>query len=584
MSEIYHSSFPNENDENDDKDSLGKLPTGESSRFSGNCIAISPDSKKIVTFSREKLELKLYNIEESGLIKPDSEFTYNVDYFNHPCWSMAISNCVDENDRLIALSGFDAKELKIRGDDLNSNNKENSDNKDKKHDLDSSNKDNKHNVNSGNKYKKRDLESGNKYNKHKHDGDTVTVNIQDPQTWVISTIEKTEIDTFESVGGVIRFLDSDYSNSNGNNNGGDDSPLKDKTVIIIVNASGIFKETIKKKKGKNGFFSRSSKVKQSEQIELPKSLSNNIKNNDRQQIIEMYSLITGDLEMLFKRHESLVVPNITRSSPIFAISQNEKILAFCRETSRITLYSTENGLEITTKQLKVWDLFTTFENSIRQIDCSETLPLKMNVTHRLMNPPGKMFAVRNNGEIFSLLDPDGDVDSIRKPSNPSDNKMIQFIPPDHTKNARVIYTKYGKECEKNEIIIYNVEPWHSNKEYSRKSVFLDSAKSTQLIISQNTIQVWKDRNRNNNMEKRDKSDRVLEYIWARKKVIGDRVQDLRIGEREFVLEFFSKPSTESKSMTIHWPNNVNVLEAANDFCKKVSCSRANSKKIQGITN
>src|SRR6185369_3797468 len=79
----------------------------------------------------------------------------------------------------------------------------------------------------------------------------------------------------------------------------------------------------------------------------------------------------------------------------------------------------------------------------------------------------------------------------------------------------------------------------------------------------NTIQVWKYCN-NNTIEKQDKHrNRVLEYIWARNKVID--VRELRIGEREFVLKVSvpsSMPSTPPKSMTIHWPNNVNVLEGA----------------------
>ncbi|RHZ79741.1 hypothetical protein Glove_141g44 [Diversispora epigaea] len=307
----------------------------------------------------------------------------------------------------------------------------------------------------------------------------------------------------------------------------------------------------------------------------------------------MYSLITGDLEMLFKRHESSVVPNIIHGSPIFAISQNEKILAFCRGTTSITLYLMENGLEITTKQLEgqrgiykigsinfidhdskllivlekedrqgenfkhqifvVWDLFTTFENSIRQIDYSETLkPLKMDHTHRLMNSHGNVFAVRDRGEIFSILD-HKDVALIR---NPSAKAIIEV---DISTRNNVYHAIYNKDGE---IITNNVEPWYQSKNYFRISVYLDSTKSTQLFISNNTIQVWKYR-KNAKVEKCDKRDRVLEYIWARKKTI--EVKELRIGEREFVIKVLvpsKSPSTLPKPFTIHWPNNVNVLEGA----------------------
>ncbi|RHZ79993.1 hypothetical protein Glove_139g319 [Diversispora epigaea] len=482
-------------------------------------IAISPDSQKIVTFSPVigAFELELYNTDDLSSKRISTPGSVVNDNDKHLCWSIAISNCVGDgkDERFIALSCFDI----MYGDD------------------------------------EKGLESGDNY--------------PDSQTWVFSTTDENEIYT-SSIGGVIRFLDSD------------DRSLKNKTVIIIIDVSGIYKETMNNIKRKR-FFSRSPKI---EQFELPQQLSIRLSRNhcqnslellhtsiiknhfmvhsfkDRQQIIEMYSLITGDLEMLFKRHESSVAPSIIHGSPIFAISQNEKILAFCRGTPSITLYFMENGLEITTKRLEgqreiykiiainfidedskllivldekeyqqveilkrqifiVWDLFTTFENSIRQIDYSETQrPLKMDVSHRLENSHGKIFAVTDNGEIFSVLD-HPDVALIRNPS--------------------------AKEMTETDIT-------------TSGTVYLDSTESTQLIISGNTIQVWK---YHNTIENQDKRDRELEYIWAQKKAIV--VQELKIGEREFVLKISvpsTKCSTPPKSLMIHWPNNVNVLEGA----------------------
>ncbi|RHZ79991.1 hypothetical protein Glove_139g297 [Diversispora epigaea] len=565
MLKKHHSSFHKKNDLPEETFSLTSF-TEKNSLFFGSCIAISPDSQQIVTFSPETRELKLYDVGNLSSSKPIStpESGINGKYL---CWSIAISNRIGDgkNERFIALSCFDVSGL--RNDIMYSDDES-------------------------------DLESGDKYLR--------------PQTWIISTTDRNEIYT-SSIGGVIRFLDSD------------DRSLKNKTVIIIINVSGIYKETMNNIKRKR-FFS-SSKI---EQFELPQQLSirlrlsrdhwqdslellhaSIIKNHfmvhsfkDRQQIVEMYSLITGDLEMLFKRHESSLVPNIIHGSPIFAISQNEKILAFCRGTTSITLYFMENGLEITTKQLEgqreiykivainfidddskllivleekeveilrhqifiVWDLFTTFKNSIRQIDYSETQPLKMDITHRLMNSHGKMFAVRDSGNILSVLD-HKDVALIRNPSAAKTMTKIDIVTGDHVYHA--IYNIDGEKFDasklaKKRIIINNVEPWHPNKSYFRTSIYLDSTESTQLIISSNTIQVWKYRN-NNTIEKRDKRcNRVLEYIWARKKAID--VQELRIGEREFVLKV-SVPSstsfsTQQKPMMIHWPNNANVLEGA----------------------
>ncbi|RHZ82302.1 hypothetical protein Glove_109g194 [Diversispora epigaea] len=621
MSKKHHSSFSNEN---------GKVSSDESitistdSLFFGSYIAISPDSQQIVTFSPETHEFKLYNIDDLSSSKRIFTLEYEVND-KHLFWSIAISNCVDddENERLIALSCFDARGLHhniMNGDDEN--------------DLDFGDKvnnqcgDSENDLESGDKVKnENDLECSNKVNNQYRDDESVLKyddNCLRPQTWIISTKDGSKIYTsLESIGGVIRFLnrnnndDSDESDSDDSDDSSQPLKLRNKSVIIIVNASGIFKETIKKKRRKQ--------PAKFTQFELPQQLSiglsrdhwqnslellhtSIIKNHfmvhsfkNRKQIIEMYSLISGDLEMLFKRHE---FSNIIYGPPIFAISQNEKILAFCRGTPSITLYFMENGLEITTKQLEgqsgiykivamnfidddsklliileekdqhrgifknqifvVWDLFTTFENSIRQIDYSEPLnPLKMDVTHRLMNFPGKMFAVRDGGGVFSVLQ-HKDMALIRNPSTMAMTK-IDITTRDHVYHA--IYNIDGERSDtsklaKNRIIINNVEPWHPNKNYFRISVYLDSTKSTQLIISSNSVQVWK-KNNTNTLEKPGKHDRVLEYIWARNKVID--VRELRIGEREFVLKV-SVPSTKCftppKSMTIHWPNNSNVLEGA----------------------
>ncbi|CAG8537035.1 2764_t:CDS:10 [Diversispora eburnea] len=524
--------------------------TEKDSLFFGSCIAISPDSQQIVTFIPETREFKLYDTslnKHIRIFKLKSEINGKRLY-----WSMAISNCVDDggNERFIALSCFD--EIRFRDDIVHGESEEY---------LDTS---------------------------------------------------------LELIGGVIRFLDS---------------PLKNKTIIIMVNALGIFKETMNHNKRKQRFFSQSSNI---EQFELPQHLSirlrlsrnhwqnslellhaSVIKNHfvvhsfeKRQLIIEMYSLITGDLEMLFKHN----APKIIHNSPIFAVSQGERFLAFC-ETTCITLFFMENGLKITTKQLTdqkgiykiiginfidddskllivleekevkilknqifvVWDLFTTFENSIRQIDYS----IKMNATLRLMKSDGKMFAVRDNGDIFSVLDL-ADSDLIY-PSVKVTN--IDISTRDHVCHA--IYNMDGERFDasklaKNRIIIDNVEPWHPNKNYFRISVYLDSTEITQLIISSNTIQVWKYRNINTTEKLDKRCDRVLEYIWARNKAID--VRELRIREREFVLKVSvpsSKSYTPPKSMTIHWPNNVNVLEGA---CRALYVLEVKKHDVEGREN
>ncbi|RHZ76412.1 hypothetical protein Glove_198g58 [Diversispora epigaea] len=120
----------------------------------------------------------------------------------HLCWSKAISDCVEDskNECFITLSCFDVKG----------------------HCNDTMYGDDE-----------SDLESGDKYLRP------------------LSTTDVNEIYT-SSIGSVIKFLDSD------------NSPLKTKKVIIIVNAC---KETMNNLNRNQRFFSRSS------MIELPKQLS-----------------------------------------------------------------------------------------------------------------------------------------------------------------------------------------------------------------------------------------------------------------------------------------------------------------------
>ncbi|CAG8553097.1 7437_t:CDS:10 [Diversispora eburnea] len=490
MSEKDHSISFNEND----KISSGKSITSSTKKdsfFFGNQTVISPDGQQIITFDPETSGIKLYGI--NNLSNPIGGFKSD---FKHPCWSLAISNCVNDDESLIALSCFDRRTFEIHENKIES---------------------------SGGSVNERDLEfSG------------ANIQYDDPQTWIKRFKPFEQREQFEQFK-LPHQLSKQLSKSHSLDKWQKSFKLLHKTII------------------KNYF--------------MVYSFEN------RQQIIEMYSLIAGDLEMLFKRHKA---PDIIRDSPIFAISQNEKCWHFVEITTKqlegqiriykildINFIDADNKLLIVLEEKEdrqrknsrnhqifvVWDLFTTFKNYIRQTDYPKTKkPLKMDLTYRLMNSHGEVFAIRDSED-----NPNEDVDSIRD----SSVKAITEIDIPTNGVDRVIYTVDGKICDQmDQMIINKVEPWHLNKNYFRISVFLDSAKSTQLIISHNTIQVWKLKYRSNYKE------RILEYISARNKEM--KVQKLRVGEREFELRV-SVPSKElhtAKIMTIHWPNNVNVLEAA----------------------
>ncbi|CAG8605674.1 9246_t:CDS:2 [Diversispora eburnea] len=277
-----------------------------------------------------------------------------------------------------------------------------------------------------------------------------------------------------SIGGIIRFLDND------------DNLLKNKTVIIIVNASGIYKETINNIK-RQRFFSQLLKI---EQFELLQQLLIRLSCDYWQNSLERLHT-----KMLFKHHVSSLAPNIIHDSFIFVISQNEKILAFCQRTTILKEYQ---QVKIHNYQIfVVWYLFTTFENSICQINYFKIQHLKMNITHKMMNSHRNMFVIRDSEDIFSVLEYK-DLALIR---NLSTKAIIEI---DITTRDHVYHVIYNIEGErsntlklaKNQIIINNVELWYPNKSYFQISVYLDSTESTQLIISSNTIQIWKYSNYN----------------------------------------------------------------------------------------
>ncbi|RHZ79740.1 hypothetical protein Glove_141g45 [Diversispora epigaea] len=281
MSKNHHSSFRKKNVLPQEALSLTSL-TDKDSLFFGSCIAISPDSQQIATFSQETHEFKLYNID--NLSSSKGAFTLECEVNNkHFWWSMAISNRIDdgENERLIALSCFDARKFRhgeINGDDENVldfyGDKVNNQYGDNENDINNQYGDNENDIESDtNRYCDDEsyLESCGKVNDQYRDNKSNLKygdNCQRPQTWVVSTKDGSEIYTsLESIGGVIKFLDrnnnddNDESDSDDSDESDDDDnvnsyqplKLKNEKVIIIFNASGIFKETIKKKKENEDF-------------------------------------------------------------------------------------------------------------------------------------------------------------------------------------------------------------------------------------------------------------------------------------------------------------------------------------------
>ncbi|CAG8606126.1 12814_t:CDS:2, partial [Acaulospora morrowiae] len=531
-------------------------------------VAISPDGKKIVTFNPDESAFELYN--DDKLTHHSAKFGYNIKKIENSnikiCWSLAISNFINGYGRLIALSRFDS----------------------------------------------RDICPENHTKSSQSDEEEGTTHIA-PMTWIISESGKPEIiDLFQNVGGVVRFLESNME-------------IYGQAIIVAVNASGIYKTSIKYK---DPSFTR--KANSIEQFFLPKQLSSSLLLSERWEsrltllktsiiknrflicggyknhchAVEMYSLITGELEMVFQRREPSYHPVVPRGKPIFAISQNELMFAFCRGTNAVTIYMMENGLEVATKELDgqyfnriisidfiendnklliilenesefekrennyvfvVWDLFSTSRKAVRQASYSETqdYPLDADSAHRLINSRGKIFAVTNWGGIFPLLEFPG-IKAILD-EKPYQN-LVNIELPTH-EDAHPVFLLNGERIKETstveqKAIINDIEPWQHYKQYNRLFAYLDKSKQTQLIIGPNTVQVWKIRKNKNGTPQR-----TLEFIWAKKDIGSSkmRIEKLHIGHCEFVLKL-SIPSSKrggiSESCTIHWPSNENTLRSA----------------------
>ncbi|CAG8746334.1 15420_t:CDS:1, partial [Cetraspora pellucida] len=430
-------SYRNKMDADEWMSSYASLHESGQNRSSGQ-VAISPDGQQIVTFNPMTLQVNVYNIEDlkTSITSFEVEEAYFTRDNNHVInWSLAISDPIYinidnnsiNNDRLIAISKFNPYDM------IPSNKK-------KKYMSDL----------------QKDIE----------DGDF------EGKTWIISLETQAIIKhSIGKIGGVVRFLDNkqyticeDSATNNNNDNG---------TVIVIVNASGLFKaklsySDIKKVQNDSCWYNLIHSNTRIEEFYLPKHLSSRLSSLDKSeaccnllhssiiknhlfvyycknkyQIIEMYSLKTGNMEIVFKKRELSHVTT-PKGRIIYAISQNETLFAFCNGTNAITIYLMENGLEIITKKLLetsliqrilsinfiendrklfityeelldyatnetkigklfiIWDLFTTSCNAIRRVESTSDLMTQLDIDpiYRLLNFNGNILGAKNDKNFF----------------------------------------------------------------------------------------------------------------------------------------------------------------------------------------
>ncbi|CAG8742484.1 5004_t:CDS:1, partial [Racocetra fulgida] len=436
-----------------------------------------------------------------------------------------------------------------------------------------------------------------------------------PYTWILSTYYQDRIITsVDDTGGVIRFLADESSTD---------------VDVVIVHVLGISKTTIEGKYLVDNSYKTNAQIKPAEDFLFPMVIASEIgsaegsnpnlqlyhrsieKNyfmaeNYRFDLLEMYSLKTGEHYKTFHIREEATEQLAANGNSIFEISKNDVLLAFCRGTNIVSIYLMENTLEISTKLFSnlyrinsidfvhndekllligeeekvkddgstelvavilIWDLYSECDDSVKIIKDTQNIIRKCtNVStkfvdhyHRFSSSNGFIVGVdEENGDVFSIVD-HPDLADYLNPSVPSSELVTLVLPYQEVSSPlaqiyHYIYTQDGryfdaKQEPKQVIVISNAEPWVRYKQHSRISAYLNNDKKLQVIMGLTTIQVW----RKNDYSK---YKRRLEYIWISPHGEKFDVQRLLIGNGEFFVELLL-PESKQK-IEIHWPHKCST--------------------------
>ncbi|CAG8501202.1 12744_t:CDS:2 [Dentiscutata heterogama] len=563
-------------------------------------VALSPDGQNVVTFNTETLELEICHIKNLTDKKKIKYKGFRTVDISNPrlCWSIAISNSINlgsHSDTLIGVSCFDRTDTLIK----------------------SSKKRRAHKTRSyfsSSFSSMKDLEEGRL--------DYFNVRVS-PYTWILSTWYKDRIKTsVDDTGGVIRFL-------------ADDSPNTD---VVIVHILGISRTTIESNYSADDGNLRTNLLKKpAEQFLFPMLIATEIgtaessnpnlqlfnrnieKNffiaeNYKFELLEMYSLKTGELYKVFHIQEETIEKKLeAHGNAIYEVSKNNALLAYCRGNNSVSIYLMENTLEIATKLFSnlykintidfvhddeklfligeeekekddgstelvivilIWNLFSDYEDCVQTIrDTQNIIQTGKNVSkfttdhyHRFSSASGFIVGVNEDtGEVFSIVD-HPDLKFALEPSVSSELIPLEIqrdvsTPSPLNQIYHYIYKDGNfvdaKKEPKNTIIIGNAEPWVRFKKHPRTSAYLNDDKTLQVIIGLTTIQVWK-------KNESSKYRRRLEYIWTSGRDEGFDIQSFHIGNGEFSVKL-SLPIAKEE-YKIHWPRERSPLR---DACKAI---------------
>ncbi|CAG8437660.1 10245_t:CDS:2 [Funneliformis caledonium] len=223
----------------------------------------------------------------------------------------------------------------------------------------------------------------------------------------------------------------------------------------------------------------------------------------------------------------------------------------------------------------IWDLFSSSDNCVRRIyDTSSLFSIENAYLQRLAFVSGKLIIITEDGTIISALE-QLNIDKLLNPENNNTRNVINTTSPEKfgitsTSTTTITLTDYhlsydllGNRLDHETVqaIVEDTEPWLQNKYYNRTTVYLDESNSTQLIIGESTVQVWRKRK---GIATDSSPKRILEYIWTNP-FQEMQIQSLQVAYKEFSLVVYI-PSEISPGLQviIEWPDKVNVPV---DACK-----------------
>ncbi|CAG8570031.1 12296_t:CDS:2, partial [Acaulospora morrowiae] len=561
-------------------------------------VALSPDGNNVVLFNTDNLELRISQVKN---LTQTEKIVYRglqavKRNSSRLTWSLAISNSINMGshfDTLIAISCFNENDNVLSSENPHHGEKR------------------PFNV----RTKSRASLGWGKSSDHlSHLEQGVQRFGNDSQTWIISTwFQNRLITSLDNMGGVIRFLIT-AGNS---------------TTLALVHSEGVTTTNIDHNyESKDLSFNTKHSISPTQDFLFPPIITDQIDSDEinlrlylfnrsieknyfmvedyNSGVLEMYSLIDGDLHKIFHMDEEKGITELlVTGNSIFEVSKNDVLLAYCHGANSVTIYLMENTLKITTKIFEnvyrinsidfinddeklllvgeeertledsttelitvilIWDLFNLLNDSVKRVEDTQfVIPAKPHEHyHRFASASGKIVYVNeDDGNVYSIFDHPDLTNVVNPPPVSVSGLMKLDMQAAHHDSSSMYHCLYNlsgqfedaKKEPKTNLIVSNPEPWVRHKKYPRVSAFLNSEKTQQVIVGSTTVQVWR-------RKKNPKTHEILQYIWSSPEGKTFQIKDFSIGNGEFFLEV--SVGVEGDHQQIHWPHNCRVLV---DACK-----------------